>query len=109
MCVGTCSCAPNLDVYGFVHSLISLRQQVVSTLESLHRVFSTQRHSSVHILCLHCIQVKTALANKVDSFSFTLDQLRDFQELKECVAQSKGYVEGLQDFAMAEASREVSF
>ena len=60
-------------------------------------------------MCLHCIQVKTTLTNKVDSFSFTLDQLKDVQELKECIAQSKGYVEGLQDFAIAEASREVSF
>ena len=61
------------------------------------------------ILCLHCIQVKTTLANKVDSFSFTLDQLKDIQELKECIGQSRSYVEGLQDFTMAEASREVSF
>ena len=53
--------------------------------------------------------MKTVLATRVDSFAFTLDQLKDVQELKDCIAQCRDYVATLRDFALAEASNEVSF
>ena len=53
--------------------------------------------------------MKAALVKKVDSFSFTLDQLKDIQELRDCIAQCKDYVAALRDFALEDASSEVSF
>ena len=55
------------------------------------------------------MQVKAALVKKVDSFSFTLDQLKDVQELRDCIAKCKDYVAALRDFALEDASSEVSF
>ena len=72
-------------------------------------VVCIRTHSpSVTFLCVHCMQVKTTLAKRVDSFTFTLDQLKDVQELRDCIAQCKDYIAALRDFALDEASSEVS-
>ena len=51
--------------------------------------------------------MKAALKTRVDSFSITLDKLKDVNELKECIMQCKEYMAGLKEFALAEASIKV--